>query len=174
MRTVAVRGSTLIELLVTLALSMVVVLSAAQLVAESVALVETGARAVRSPPLLLAVATVRRDVQTAAAVLSPPAVGWTQHPLELVDWEGRRVCIAEEDGAIVRTVSDPLGGHQRRRVVIRGVTSWWWRSSGPRTVDIRITALIVADPSVGGTTGAARRTEIRRFVMRGGLDGRSW
>ncbi len=167
-------GYSVIELLIALALVTVIVIGAAQLIAESVVLLDRAGRAVRNPSLTLAAAAVRRDVQGAVALACPPPVSWTQTPLEVLDWEGRRTGIRHEGDALVRITYGVDGFPKGRRVLTRGVVSWWWRVSGPGAVDVRLTALAVPGPGAGRGSGTFRLTETRRFALRGAGGGRRW
>jgi prepilin-type N-terminal cleavage/methylation domain-containing protein len=168
------RGYSVIELLIVLSLAVVILLGAAQLVAESVVIFERAGRAVRAPSLTLTMATIRRDIHDSAAVVGLPPVGWTQNPLELVSWDGRRTRFIHEGNDLVRQSYDLAGQPAGRRVLTRGVTSWWWRMSSPQTIDVRVIVTAAADP-LGGRRGKVnRRTEQRRFSRRGSVDGRSW
>lgn len=168
------RGHTVPELLVALALTSVVVLAAAQLVGEAVRLVDRTGRAMRSPTLTLAMATIRRDVQDAAGAAGPAKSGWSEGDLELIYWDGGRVRLSMEGDAVVREGIDGLGRRSRRRVLARGITSWWWRSRNPWTVDVRMTAMVTPDAKPGERAAIVRHTETRRFVMRGSPEGRAW
>jgi prepilin-type N-terminal cleavage/methylation domain-containing protein len=168
------RGYTVPELLTVLALTSVVVLAAAQLVGEAVQLADGTGRAMRSPTITLAMAAMRRDVQDAAAAVMPVAPGWSEDTLELIFWDGRRVRLSLEHDAIVREGVDRLGKPTGRRVLVRGVTSWWWRTPNPWTVDLRMNAMVHSDPGTARRVTAHRRSETRRFVMRGSPGGRVW
>jgi hypothetical protein len=168
------RGYSTLELLTALALTSVVVLAAAQLVGEAVQIVDGTGRAMRSPTLTLAMATMRRDVQDAAGASAPTVPGWSEGTLELLFWDGRRVRLFLEGDAIVREGLDALGRSAGRRVLVRGITSWWWRTPTPWTVDFRMTAMVAPDPVPARRAAVLRRTETRRFVMRGSPGGRTW
>ena len=168
------RGYTVPELLTVLALTSVVVLAAAQLVGEAVQIFAGTGRAMRSPSFTLAMATIRRDVHDAAGASVPTVPGWSQEDLELISWDGTRVRLFLDGDAIVREALDEHGRSSRRRVLARGVTSWWWRSPKPWTVDVRVAAMVAADPTTARRAAVLRRTETRRFVMRGSPGGRSW
>jgi prepilin-type N-terminal cleavage/methylation domain-containing protein len=168
------RGFTVPELLVVLALMSVVVLAAAQLVGEAVQLVDGAGRTMRSPSFTLAMATIRRDVQLAAGAVTSMTTGWSEDTLELLSWDGRRVRVFVDGDAIVRETVDEVGRSTGRRVLARGISSWWWRTPNPWTVDLRITAMVIPDPIPARRAIVVRRTETRRFVMRGSPGGRSW
>ena len=168
------RGFTVLEMLVALVLTSVVVLAAAQLVAESAQVIDGAGRTMRSPSFTLAMATLRRDVQGAAGAGPSSAHGWSEGALELISWDGHRVRIFVEGDAIVRQTVDESGRSTGRRVLVRGVSAWWWRSPDPWTIDLRMTATVIPDPIPARQPVALRRTETRRFAMRGSPGGRSW
>jgi hypothetical protein len=64
------------------------------------------------------------------------------------------------DGAVVE-----------ERVLMRGMTSWWWRCPVPGTVDLRFAYLINAGSESAAARQAGyageRRTEQLRFAIRG-------
>lgn len=174
MRRFAPPGYSLVELLVALALTGVVAVAAAALVGEAVRVTEAAGRSLRSPSLGLAVVAMRRDVHGAVGPAHAPAAGWCHDPLELVRWDGGLVRLEEDGGDLVRTAFDATGRPAGRRVLARGLTSWWWRSPNPATVDVRLTALVHPDPGSGRSSQAARQTEVWRFAFRGWPGGRSW
>jgi prepilin-type N-terminal cleavage/methylation domain-containing protein len=168
------RGFSVVELVVALALTAVVAAAAAELIMEAVRITEAAGRSLRSPSLVLAVVSVRRDVEASVGLLHPPSVGWTQEDLELVGWDGTRMRLHLEGRDLVRAATDELGRWNRRRVLARGVASWWWRSPRPGVIDVRITALVHPAPGIAASSQRARRTEVRRFAFRGWPGGRSW
>jgi hypothetical protein len=119
-------------------------------------------------------ATIRRDVQLAAGAVTSMTTGWSEDTLELLSWDGRRVRVFVDGDAIVRETVDEVGRSTGRRVLARGISSWWWRTPNPWTVDLRITAMVIPDPIPARRAIVVRRTETRRFVMRGSPGGRSW
>jgi hypothetical protein len=167
-------GYSILELVVALALTSLVVLVGLQFIAESMILYRDAGRAVRNSPLPLAMATVRRDIQDASGVATVAITGWSDHPLHLVKWDGEHVSLAVVEGALVRFVIGPMGEPVSRRVLIRGVTAWWWRAANHSTLDVRITVLENPDPTAGARSRVNRRTEVRRFVLRGSPGGRTW
>jgi hypothetical protein len=119
-------------------------------------------------------ATVRRDIHNAAGVEALQTPGWQTLPLRLVAWDGQRVRLSLEGDALVRHHVDLLGGTSSRRVLMRGVTSWWWRFANTTTVDVRVTVLNQPDPRPSRRQMVERRTEVRRFVLRGTPNGLRW
>ena len=171
------RGTSLVELLVVLALLSMMVLVAAQLVVHSMELLGATGRAVRNPLVVHVTARLRHDVQEAAALQRQEWV-WCEEPLVLVSHDGSLVRIALEDGSLVREKTGGAGDPPNRRVILRGVTSWWWRSPVENVVDLNITYLANPAPErqvsrdVG--YGLERRQENLRFAIRGGGGGTRW
>jgi hypothetical protein len=64
------------------------------------------------------------------------------------------------------------------RVLLRGVTSWWWRSPAPGVVDINYGILVAPPPERHAAleVGAerTRRIENLRFAVRGAGGGLWW
>jgi len=174
---IAHRGTSLVELLVVLALLSVMVLAGAQLVVHSMELLGATGRAVRNPLVVHVTSRLRHDVQEAVAVQTIEWV-WSEDPLILVKHDGTIVSVGLEDGDLVREKTDGSGGLPDRRVILRGVTSWWWRSPVADVVDLNITYLVNPAPErqvsrdVG--YGLERRQENLRFAIRGGGGGTRW
>ena len=174
---VAVRGTSLVELLVVLALLSVMILVAADLVVHSMELLGATGRAVRNPLVVHVTSRLRHDVQEAAALQREEWV-WSEDPLVLVNQDGTLVSVGLEDGSLVREKTDGSGGPSDRRVILRGVTSWWWRTPVADVVDLNITYLVNPSPErqvsrdVG--YGLERRQENLRFAIRGGGGGTRW
>lgn len=168
------RGFSLLELVVSLALTSLVILIGLQLVAESTTLFRDVDRAVKSSSVTLAVASIRRDAHSAAAALVVPVVPGEPVPLELRYWNGARVLLTLEGTALVRYYRSADGATTGRRVLLRGVTSWWWSYANGSTIEIRITVLNYSDPRPSRRQSVERRTEARVFALRGSPDGRRW
>jgi hypothetical protein len=170
-------GTSLVELLVVLALLSMMVLVAADLVVHSMELLGATGRTVRNPLVVHVTSRLRHDVQEAAALQREEWV-WSEDPLVLVNQDGTLVSIGLEDGNLVREKADGSGGPPDRRVILRGVTSWWWRTPVADVVDLNITYLVNPAPErqvsrdVG--YGLERRQENLRFAIRGGGGGTRW
>ena len=137
----AARGTSLVELLVVLALLSIMVLAAAQLVIHSIQLLGATGRSVRNPILVHVTNRLRNDVQEAAGVTAGEKI-WTEDPLELATRAGGLVRIGVENGNLVRRTLAPGGGAVEERVLLRGVQSWWWRSPAPDDIDLNIGYLV--------------------------------
>ena len=171
------RGTSLVELLVVLALLSVMVLVGAQLVVHSMELLGATGRAVSNPLVVHVTSRLRHDVQEAAALQRHETV-WSEEPLVLIKHDGTFVSIAREDGNLVRTQMAGLGAPPERRVILRGVTAWWWRNPVAGVVDLNITYLVNPAPERQASRevgyGLERRQENLRFAIRGGGGGTRW
>jgi hypothetical protein len=170
-------GTTLVELLVVLALLSLMVLVAADLIVHSVKLIGAVGRAARNPLVLQVNERLRRDVQEAAWLLGGEEI-WSEGPLVLRGQEGGRLRVALVGGELVRASEDAGGGAAAEQVLLRGVTAWWWRSPSPGVVDISYTHLTAPLPEsrVSREPGfeLERRTETLRLTIRGGGGGWRW
>ena len=171
------RGTTLVEILVVLALLSIMVLVTADLVVHSITLLGATGRSVRNPILVHVTNRLRNDVQEAAAVAIPDTL-WSEDPLVLLTRAGGLVRIGVEDGNLVRRNVAPGSGTVEERVLLRGVTSWWWRSPVPGVVDINIGYLVNPTPerrvSRDAVYGLERRKENLRFAIRASGGGLQW
>jgi len=171
------RGTSLVELLVVLALLSTMVLVAAQLVVHSIQLLDATGRAVRNPLVVHVTSRLRRDVQEAAA-LQKSEWSWSDEPLVLVNHDGSRVRVEFEDGNLVREKTGGFTEPDGRRVILRGVTGWWWRCPRAGVVDLNITYLVNPAPERQVSRdlghGLERRKENLRFAIRGGGGGVRW
>jgi hypothetical protein len=171
------RGTSLVELLVVLALLSVMVLVGAQLVVHSMELLGATGRAVRNPLVVYVTSRLRHDVQEAAALQREEWV-WSEEPLVLINHDGSSVSIALEDGNLVRTRMAGPGAPSDSRVILHGVTAWWWRNPVEDVVDLNITYLVNPEPERRASRqvgyGLERRQENLRFAIRGGGGGTRW
>ena len=171
------RGTSLVELLVVLALLSVMILVGAQLVVHSMQLLGATGRAVSNPLVVHVTSRLRHDVQEAAALQWQDSI-WTEGPLVLITHDGTYVSIALEDGNLVRAQTASPGTPPDRRVILRGVTAWWWRAPVEGVVDLNITYLVNPEPERQSSRdvgyGLERRQENLRFTIRGGGGGTRW
>jgi prepilin-type N-terminal cleavage/methylation domain-containing protein len=171
------QGTTLVELLVVLALVSIMIVAAAQLITHSVGLLGAAGRAVRNPIMVQVNERIRRDVQEGAG-LTTVETTWTEDPLEIRTHDAKVIRYSVVDGNLVRTVIDGGGVSVEDRVLLRGVTSWWWRSTAPSVVDINIGHLVHPPPeSISSRMvgyGQERRIDNLRFANRGGWGRAQW
>lgn len=171
------RGTTLVELLVVLALMSVMVLVGAELVTHSIRLLGATGRAVQNPMLVHVSTRLRNDVQEARGLVAVEDI-WFEGPLDLAMRTGGVTRFDVVDGNLVRTTIAPGSGGTEERVLLRGITSWWWRSPVPNVVDINIGYLINPPPEDPSSHHVGydkeRRIENLRFAIRGGGGGRRW
>ncbi len=173
----AERGTTLVELLVVLALLAAMVLLASELVVQSMRLLGTVGRSMRNPLVVHVTGRIRNDVQGALAVVKP-VEEWEDGPLVLRTRDNRLLELDAAGGILVRrtTTLDELVIEER--VLLRGVTAWWWRCPEKAVVDLRIAYLVnpgserALTPAVG--YGGERQTERLRFALRGAGGGARW
>jgi prepilin-type N-terminal cleavage/methylation domain-containing protein len=170
-------GTTLVELLVVVALLGIMVLAGAQLITHSIGLLGATGRAVRNPVMVHVNERIRRDVQEAAGLVSVELI-WSEDPLVIRTRTGSIVRYSVVDASLVREVFSPAGESVDQRVLLRGVTSWWWRSTTPSVVDINIGHLVHPPPEHISSRVVGykqeRRIENLRFATRGGWGGSRW
>ena len=171
------RGTTLVELLVVLALMSVMVLVAAELVTQSIRLLGATGRAVRNPMLVHVETRLRNDIQEAGGLLAIEDI-WSEEAIDLTTRIGGLIHFEVIDGNLLRRTITPGKEGFEERVLLRGVTSWWWRSPAPNVVDINIGYLISPPPEKQASREVGyekeRRIETLRFAIRGSGGGRQW
>jgi prepilin-type N-terminal cleavage/methylation domain-containing protein len=171
------RGTTLVELLVVLALVGIMVVAAALLITHSIGLLGATGRAVRNPDMVHVNERIRRDIQEAESLAAVEMI-WSDHPLEIRTHDSSLVVYSVENGNLVRSVMSAAGAVTDNRVVLRGVTSWWWRSTAPSVVDVNIGHLVYPPPEYQSSRivgyGQERQIENLRFATRGGWGGSQW
>jgi len=171
------RGTTLVELLVVLALVGIMVVAAAQLITHSIGLLGATGRALRNPVMVHVNERIRRDIQEAAGLTAVEMI-WSDQPLQIRTRSGGFVVYSVVNGSLVREVVSAAGDVADERVVLRGVTSWWWRSTAPSVVDVNIGHLISLPPENQASRVIGyereRRIENLRFATRGGWGGAQW
>jgi prepilin-type N-terminal cleavage/methylation domain-containing protein len=177
LREVPQRGTTLVELLVVLALVSIMVVVAAELLGHSIGLLGATGRAVRNPVVVHVNERIRRDIQEAASIQEIETI-WSEDPLEIQSRSNSLIRYEVVDGNLVRSTFSPATGEGDARVLLRGVTSWWWRSTAPSVVDINIGHLVHPPPENLASRKVGyereRRIENLRFAMRGGWGGSRW
>jgi type II secretory pathway pseudopilin PulG len=170
-------GTSLIELLVALALLGVVAVLSAQLVIQSTKLIDTVAAASRNPDQVLATEWIRRDLYEAVSV-SGDLVGWSDGPLMIGLQNGRRVSLAVVEGGLVRTQVPPGTDSVDTRIILRGLVGWRWRVDDNGVVEIELATLVNPEAHQGLAAGRERRAERRTdrlvLALRGRPGGRAW
>lgn len=172
------RGFTLVELLVALTILLLVLMLAGQVLLESQRMLLRTAAELEDGPTELALALLESDLQSAVSVTGPRLV-WSGAPLRLEGHPDGRLRWAVRGSRLERVLVDERGRELKRRVVLREVASWRWRSISPRLVDV---ALEVAQTSAPrGPALLARRASVRRHlqaetlrVALRGAGGRAW
>jgi hypothetical protein len=151
-------GTTLVELLVAIALTSVAILVASALIVQSIRVVEGTSRTLRDSSTVRAKARLRSDIQMSrsADVIS---VGWTEGPLRLGLAAGGQV-VWQRRGRFL----DRLGADGGRSAQARGLTGWRWRSLSNDVLEIELRVRV----------GDDERVEDLAFALRGGDHGRSW
>jgi len=171
------RGTTLVELLVVLALVAIMVVAAAQLITYSIGLLGAAGRALGNPMMVHVNERIRRDIQEAAGLAAVEMI-WSDDPLRIRMHTGEIVAYSVVNGNLVREVVSAAGETNDERVVLRGVTSWWWRSTAPSLVDVNIGHLLYLPPEYNASRKIGydreRRVENLRFATRGGWGGAQW
>lgn len=171
------RGASLVELLVAMALLSTIAVLSAQLVIQSTKLMDTSARASRSPDLVLATEWIRRDLYEAVSVVGED-LGWADGPLVLVLQNGGWVAFSPFEGQLLRTNAPPGGLLPDNRVLLRGVVGWRWRVNDGGVVQIALEAFV--NPHAHqNLTGAKsfqieRRTERLTLALRGRPGRAAW
>jgi hypothetical protein len=96
----------------------------------------------------------------------------------LILHDGSRVRIELEGENLIREKTGGIGEPAEQRVILRGVTSWWWRCPVSGVVDLNITYLVNPAPerhlSRDPGYGPERHKENLRFALRGGGGGTRW
>jgi hypothetical protein len=146
------------------------VLVAAQLVTHSIQLQGAVGMSIKNPLLAHVTGRLRNDIQGAMAVVEDHDT-WQDGPLVLKTRDSRLVRFLKVDDTLVRRTSMLDETVLEERVLMRGLTSWWWRCPVQGTVDLRYAYLVnagseSADARRVGYAGE-RRTEQLRFAIRG-------
>ncbi len=171
------RGVTLVELLVALSLLGAIAVLSAQLVIQSTKLMDTSARALRNPDLVIATEWIRRDLYEAVSVVGG-TMGWAGAPMVAMNQNGGWVAFALVDGQLVRTNAPPGGVPTDSRVILNGVVGWRWSVDEGRAVRVELKTLVNPYAHENLTGAAANRVERRteRLIMalRGRPGGAAW
>ena len=150
-------GATLVEVMVTAALILVAVLAGGSLIVHSVKLERAVTQTLNDPAADQAVEWMRRDVHAAAA-LHAGSLLWTGEALELKFFDGSIVRYSQLDGTLLRRQRDLDGVELTRRVVLRQMHEWRWRTP---TVDLLEVTLVL--PGHGDPTRVATKAGHSHF-----------
>ena len=165
-------GYTLLELMVTMSLVGIVLLAAGQIIGGAGRLLLANDQQMADPQLSSLSTSLRRDIHRSSGVVHV-VPSWDEGPLDLASWDGGRIRYVLEGEALVRETVAAGSSSVGRRVVVNGVSSWWWRMVTPQFIEVRVTVL--PRPGLEASAAGVRRDVVlRRFAVRGGPDGRSW
>lgn len=172
------RGFTLVELLVALAVLLLVLLLAGQILLESQRMLLRTAAELEGGPTELAISLLESDLQSARSIANPRLL-WTGAPLRLEGHPDGRLRWEVRDSRLERVLSDARDRDLERRVVVREVVTWRWRSIPPRLVDVALGVARTRAPRGPAllARGAGTRRELREESLRvalRGAGGRSW
>ncbi len=173
------RGTTLLELMVALALMSIALLLAANLIAISERVGQRAAAILRDPLSSFTELWLRRDVDNATS-LSSSAMTWSVLPLRMVLQNGAVVEYDLADGTLVRRELPAAGTGSTERSVLRGVVSWRWRVRSGRLVDIELRiskhrfSSSTSEPTGSGSSPPPATVETLTVARRGLGGGRTW
>ncbi len=163
-------GTSLIEVLVTMALVSIAVMAAGSLIVHSTQLQKSVILALGDPVAEQVVAWLRRDVHMAAG-LQHASFSWTDHELALKNQDGTSVFYSIDGDTLIRADVDSKGAVTARRTLLRPIAEWRWRSPTANLVEIEVTLPFHGNPLVDTVETQRIRTVL---ALRGGYGGRSW
>ncbi len=137
MRTRRQVGFTVIELLISTAILMLVMLIAFQMLAEAGRLLSSAQVEFAGSSMQLTTQWLRRDVQGASELGSLADLP-TPGPLELRGHREGTLRYERVGTNLDRVIVGPDGEEIGRRTVLRGVSGWQWRSLSPGLVEVQI------------------------------------
>ncbi len=161
------RGTTLVELMVSLALMSVASLAAASLIVQAVRVFEASARSMTDPGTAVARSWIRKDVHSARSMQGGIGL-WSDGELVLTLVDGGSVVYRQDSGSLVRRVVAADGSEIDRRVLLRELLGWRWRAAGSRVVELEMRLAGRRDPATaGGVADPTRQTEmtVRRETL---------
>ncbi len=177
MRTRRQVGFTVIELLISTAILMLVMLIAFQMLAEAGRLLSSAQVEFAGSSMQLTTQWLRRDVQ-GASELGSLALLPTPGPLELRGHREGTLRYERVGTNLDRVIVGPDGEEIGRRTVLRGVSGWQWRSlnsGGLVEVQIEYRRRVRSRSTRrgGSPVESKEMSELRWFALRGGQR-RSW
>jgi len=119
-------GTTLVELIIALALISVVFLAAGPLIVQSLHVFGSAGRTLTDPDTVLLEAWLRHDVHSARAVISPLPAGGGPVSLDLAMQNGEKISYMLDGSALIRMTYAADGTVLRRHLVVRRVKAWAW------------------------------------------------
>lgn len=166
----------MVEVLVSTTILMLVVLFAAQLLAEAGRMLSNAQVEMAEPSTRLTTQWLRRDIQ-GASDLGRLSFAKTSRPLELEGHAEGRLRYERSGNELHRVILAPGGEEIGRRTMLRGVSDWRWRSVNPGLVELEI-ACLRRRPRFSVRRGGPPAEpvvllEARRFALRG-HQRRSW
>lgn len=172
-------GTTLIELMVSLALISIVFLAAGPLIVQSIRLFDATSKKLRDPDAVLVGAWLRQDVHSAVAALSVPVVG--KPPLLSLSRKDGMMISYEFDGhSLIRQQWSPSGKLVGRQLILPNLVSWSFVVV-QGCVQVQVVVPSHIDPMRAGMIRDQRKlkaitgkTESFCFSLRGRRGGRSW
>lgn len=175
------RGFTLLEMVVSLLLTMLILMLTAGLMNQIRLVFGREQRRVHEAVPQHALQLLRNDIHGAALVAAPSDI-WTSGPLLLGTPDGGVVLWEHGADGLERTQSDADGESVSNRRLPAGFTGWRWRMVSPGLVDIELR--LARRPTTGhGRFGgsapwrdeAPRTRQLRlRLALRSALPGATW
>jgi len=133
------QGFTLLELVFALAVGVLLMLLAAQLLRTTQLVFLDATRDALDPQPRLGAALLRHDVR-AALVVSGGSLLPSTGALDLLQPGSNWIRYEREDAALVRLRLASDGTELGRLVVMRPVGGWWWRETVPGLLEISLSA----------------------------------
>lgn len=171
-------GTSMVELIVALALISVVFLAAGPLIVQSTRIFTSAGMKLTDPNSVLLEAWMRHDIHSASAVVASPQPKGVENLL-LVMPDGRRISYGLEESALIRKDFSPKGKLIGRHLVLPRLMSWDWsviqgcvmvQLELPSHLDPSRAALF---PKPKGLRAVERKTVDFCFSLRG-RGGMSW
>lgn len=171
------RGFTVIEMLVALALVLLGLVLAVQMLLESRQLFLDAERRAQDPVVTVAVAQLRKDLEEASGA-QPSAPIWSSGVMALEGLPAGTVVYERRGSDLVRAVRAADGTEKSARTLLRPVASWRWRSTQADLVDVEI-EYVIHDPVPRlRTSPEAPKVKTKslalRVALRGVVRSRRW
>jgi prepilin-type N-terminal cleavage/methylation domain-containing protein len=150
------RGSSLIELMVSLALISVAVLAAASLIVQSVRVFDSLGRSMSDPEAVIARSWMRKDVHSARSIESSTGI-WSDHELVLATGDGGAVIYEQDGDRLLRRVIDRNSTETEDRTLLHGLVEWRWRVAGSRVIEVELVLPRHLDPATAALVSISQR-----------------